>query len=68
MAITQADIDRLDKAIVSGKLSVDVDGVRVQYRSMAELMAARDHAVRLLSPGAAPAAASSISVVAFERA
>ncbi|BAE50326.1 phage head-tail joining protein [Paramagnetospirillum magneticum] len=66
MAITQADIDRLDKAIVSGKLTVEVDGSRVTYRSMAELMVARDHAVKLVGGGSA-ASGSGLSVVSFER-
>ncbi len=65
MAITQADIDRLDKAIVSGKLTVEVDGHRITYRSMAELMQARAHAVQLVA-GQAPGG-SSDSVISYDR-
>lgn len=68
MAITQDDIDRLDKAIVSGTLTVEVDGHRVTYRSIAGMMTARDHATRLVGAGAPSTGSLSVSVVAFERA
>lgn len=41
MALTQADLDRLDVAISSEELEVEVDGVRTKYRSMNELLRAR---------------------------
>lgn len=40
MAITQTDIDRLEKALMRGELSVDYDGTRVTYRSTDELKSA----------------------------
>lgn len=43
MAYTQADLDRLDAAIASEELEVEVDGVRTRYRSMSELLQARQH-------------------------
>jgi hypothetical protein len=43
MAYTQADLDRLDRAIASGELSVWDGHVRVEYRTMSELMTAREH-------------------------
>lgn len=43
MAYTQADLDRLDAAIAGGELSVTVDGKSVTYRSVQDLMAAREH-------------------------
>lgn len=43
MALTQTDIDALDKAIASGELTVSVDGKSVTYRSIGELKRARDH-------------------------
>lgn len=41
MALSQSDLDRIDRAIASGQLSVEIDGTRIQYRSMNELLAAR---------------------------
>ena len=43
MAITSADLDALDRAIASSELEVDIDGRRVRYRSVQELIAARAH-------------------------
>lgn len=43
MAYSQADVDALDKAIASGTLSVQYGDRRVQYRSMDELLQARQH-------------------------
>lgn len=37
MAVTQAQIDALEKSIVSGHLTVEYDGRRVTYRSLEEL-------------------------------
>lgn len=42
MAYTQADLDRIEAAIVSEELEVEVDGMRTRYRSMDELIKARD--------------------------
>ncbi len=41
MAFTSSDLAALDRAIASGELSVAYDGKRVEYRSVAELQAAR---------------------------
>jgi hypothetical protein len=49
MAITQSDIDRLDAAIVSGILEVEVDGQRRRYQHTDAMRSARDHAAALLS-------------------
>lgn len=55
MTYSQADLDRLDKAIASGRLTVEVDGHRVTYRSLAELIQARAIVDRALaSPAPAP--------------
>lgn len=37
MAFTQSDIDRLKAAIAQGTLTVEVEGRRVTYRSVAEM-------------------------------
>lgn len=42
MAFTQSDLDAIDRAIASGELSVTHDGRSVTYRSVAELLRARD--------------------------
>lgn len=50
MAYSQTDLDRLDAAIASGTLKVRFsDGSEVTYRSMAELMAARNHVAAQLA-------------------
>lgn len=41
MALTQTDLENLDKAIASGLLMAVVDGKTVQYRSQDELIRAR---------------------------
>ena len=49
MAVTRSDIDALDKAITSGILSVrHSDGKQIQYRSINDLIRARDIAISLL--------------------
>lgn len=47
-SITQANLDALEQAIVSGVLSVAYKDRTVTYRSMSELIRARDLAKRLL--------------------
>lgn len=49
MALTQSDVDRLDAAIATSELEVEVDGRRVRYRSIADLISARQHAASVLS-------------------
>ena len=42
MAVTQSDIDALNAAIASGERMVRLDGKMVEYRSIIELIAARN--------------------------
>ena len=49
MAITQTDLDNLAAAIVSGQLTVEYNGRRVTYRSMAEMKQAYGFAQQLLA-------------------
>jgi hypothetical protein len=49
MSYTQADLDRLDAAIASSELEVELDGSRVRYRSVSELRVARDHVATVLA-------------------
>lgn len=55
MAITQADLDRIDSAIATAELSVEIDGRKVTYRSTADLMTARRHIADLLRANEAAA-------------
>lgn len=43
MAYSQTDLDNLDVAIASGELIVQVEGRRVEYRSLDQLLRARAH-------------------------
>lgn len=53
MALTQASVDALEKALASGALSVDFpDGGRVTYRGVAELKDAIAYAKGIVSPAA----------------
>lgn len=42
MAFTQEDLDALDQAIASGELTVAKNGQSITYRSVSELIRARD--------------------------
>jgi hypothetical protein len=54
MAYSQADLDTLDKAIASGALSLELAGRKVTYRSVDELLKARDHVAGELARAGAP--------------
>jgi hypothetical protein len=51
MAVTQADIDRLNNAIRSGEQTVSYNGRSVTFRSISELIKARDDAQAELAAG-----------------
>lgn len=55
MAFTQADLDSIDRAIASGELSITHSGRTVTYRSMADLLKARDRIANQISASASPA-------------
>ncbi|NYH13437.1 phage head-tail joining protein [Paraburkholderia bryophila] len=42
MAFTQQNLDAIESAIATGTLSVEYNGKRVTYRSMSDLLRARD--------------------------
>lgn len=42
MAFTQSDLDAVNTAVASGELKVEVNGRSVLYRSMDDLIKARD--------------------------
>lgn len=49
MALTQTDLDALDSAIATAELEVEIDGRRVKYRSMSELLSARQHVASVIA-------------------
>lgn len=49
MALTQTDLDALDRAIAGVELTVTVDGKSVTYRSMNELMRARAYVASIIT-------------------
>lgn len=49
MPFTSNDLAAVDAAIASGELAVEVEGKRVQYRSMADLLRARQTIVSELA-------------------
>lgn len=59
MAFTQTDLDAVNAAVASGELKIEVAGRMVQYRSMDELITARD----LITADLASAATASASSV-----
>ena len=56
MAVTQADLDSLSRAIVGAELEVEYEGRRVRFRSVAELRAAYEHVKSELASQSATAA------------
>lgn len=52
MALTQTDLDALDKAIASGTLEVEFDGRRQRFQTTASLIDARNHVARVLNQSA----------------
>lgn len=49
MAFTQSDLDAIDRAIASGELSFTHNGRSVTYRSMSDLLKARDRIANEIS-------------------
>ena len=54
MAFTQTDLDAIDRAILAQELEVDVDGSRVKYRSVGEMIKARQHIEGLVMRNSSP--------------
>lgn len=55
MAVTQADIDKLNSALANGERQVVLDGQSVTYRSVEELIKARNDLQRQLDAATATA-------------
>ena len=49
MALTKDDLHNLDEAIATGELTVKMDGREITYRSIAELLRARNHVCKVLA-------------------
>lgn len=54
MAITQADIDNLNSAIAQGERQVMIGAKQITYRSISELIAARNDLAAQLAAQSAP--------------
>ncbi len=61
MAFAQSDLDRIDRAIATGQLTVEVDGMRITYRGMNELIAARSVIENQLASAITDGSGSSIA-------
>ena len=66
MAISQTDIDALERALMSGELSVEIDGRKVVYRSVADLREALAYAREQIA-GASAEGPVSVSYASFGR-
>lgn len=64
MAYTQAQRDALANAIATGALETDADGIRIRYRSLAEMRSLLAEMDRQLTPATAR---PSVTYAAFNR-
>lgn len=55
MAVSQADIDALNRALANGERQVVLDGQSITYRSVAEIIDARNELQRVLDAQTAAA-------------
>ncbi len=67
MNYTEADLAEIDKAIAGGELSIERQGTRVTYRSMAELMQARRHIADQLAAGGGARGRATTFFAQFDR-
>jgi hypothetical protein len=49
MALTQTDLDVLDRAIATGTLSVEFDGRKMVYQTTSQLIEARNHVASVVN-------------------
>jgi hypothetical protein len=61
MAFTAADLSNIESAIATGELTVEVDGKRVTYRSMDDLLKARSTIQAALQAAGAASSSPRIS-------
>ena len=62
MALSQTDLDNLDAAIASGELTVEFNGRKITYRSISELLKARNHVAQAIGQQNGQSAAGVVSV------
>lgn len=67
MAISQAGIDRLEAALVSGELTVEYDGTRITYRSTDDLRKAIAYAREQLNVAAGRPSRTTQTYAVFTR-
>lgn len=67
MAYTQTDLDRLQRMVASGTLSIREGNVVHEFRSMAELMQALAYVRRELATQAAPVPRPAGGIFTFRR-
>lgn len=67
MAFTTAQLTALEEAIASGELSVSYEGKSVTYRSMKDLLLARDTVKASLEAAGAATAETTVSYAGFSR-
>lgn len=69
MAFTLSQLDAIETAIASGELVIEYEGKKVQYRSMADLVTARNTIrAELIAAGLlTPPATTTLSYVRRER-
>lgn len=69
MAFSTAQLDAIETAIASGELVIEYEGKKVQYRSMADLVTARNtiRAELIASGQMAPPTTHTVSYVRRER-
>lgn len=66
MAFTQQNLDAIERAIATGTLSVEYNGKRITYRSMSDLLRARDVIKTELAKQQSPGAPRS-SIAIYQR-
>lgn len=67
MAFTQADLDKVNKAIATGELSIGLGDMRITYRNMDELIAARNTIVADLRAQASASRGTRFTVADFSQ-
>lgn len=62
MAFTADDLESINSAIASGELTVMIDGRQVQYRSVSELLKAKNHIMQSLKKSRSPFAGFRVQI------
>ncbi len=65
MALSQTDLDNLDKAIATGMLEAEIAGKRIRYQSAEQLIKARAHVAAVLAQAGADAVGTAKRVSSY---